>query len=163
MMDLAKCGIINGVHNAVCPFRFFWKKRILSICFVLVLFPNRFGSIFACGWLFFCGICDGKASRFKLAFLFLIFGLTFCWSIWSCRNSILFKGSVLRNLVFWNWLRSLLGIGSMFLLRKRKTYLGWIDVPIPKLVRDSFFRLILTLAGCLVELVCWLFYSFSWL
>lgn len=109
-MELVKWGIIEGAHNVVYPSCFREDGNVKHL-FCSLSYSNLLWNNF-CLWIGVDVSSRGSSLLVRLlnlncSFSFWFFGLTFCWSIWSCKNFILFKDSVLVNLYVFSFIKAL--------------------------------------------------------
>ncbi|KAI5388523.1 hypothetical protein KIW84_074275 [Lathyrus oleraceus] len=108
--ELAKRHIIVGTHSIVCPFCFLLKESLDHI-FLICPLSNRIW-VEACGWISAgAPSCSASLANSFMAFIDVVgttprrrtlwfFGLFICWVIWSCGNTIIFKGGILARGMF---------------------------------------------------------------
>ncbi|XP_058741653.1 uncharacterized protein LOC131614041 [Vicia villosa] len=128
--NLASRGILLGPDNLVCPLCLLAEEdtnNLFGSCSVIVRWWNSFLDwlridVFAISGNFFDRLIALKVfcrSLFVVNTRWL-FGLAFCWSIWCCRNEILFNGGVLVNfdimgmikLLTWEWIINFFKVGD---------------------------------------------------
>lgn len=145
-MELAKRGIIGGAHNMVCHL-WFLKDEDVEHLFCSCSISNFLWNS-SCLWIGVdCpALGDSLLDRliyFNSSSSFCFFGLVFFWSIWSCRNSILFKDrSLVNGSVEFLW-RLYLMIDFWLFIEEEEISLDLIVIITPIFVGRSCFSLFL--------------------